>query len=98
MKMNREAWEKVRDAWFLVNKPYGDSPYICHYCEKPLKKEEVTLDHILQSGRYEQTRYDLSNLVPACKEDNNKRGQYDYEKFCRMFYPRLLRKNRLVRP
>ena len=43
----------------------------CYYCQKALKKEEVTMDHIVplaQGGK--STR---GNTVPCCKLCNNKK-------------------------
>lgn len=41
----------------------------CYYCQKPLKKEEVTMDHIVplaQGGKSTP-----GNVVPSCKSCNN---------------------------
>lgn len=43
----------------------------CYYCHRKLKKEEVTMDHIVplaQGGK--STR---GNTVPSCKECNTKK-------------------------
>mgnify|MGYP000073416015 CR=1 FL=1 len=52
----------------------------CYYCQKPMQKEEVTMDHIVplaQGGK--STR---GNLVPACKPCNTeKKDKTAYEFF-----------------
>lgn len=43
----------------------------CHYCEKVLKKEEVTMDHLIPLSRGGKST--KGNLVPACKPCNNEK-------------------------
>lgn len=42
---------------------------LCYYCQKPLKKNDVTMDHIVPIVR--GGRSTKGNVVPACKECNN---------------------------
>jgi 5-methylcytosine-specific restriction endonuclease McrA len=46
--------------------------YICQYCGKPLKSQEVTLDHILPKSRGGQSSWE--NLAACCPRCNVKKG------------------------
>lgn len=47
------------------------SPGICHYCGKKVSPSELTMDHIIPISRGGKS--EKHNLVPACKECNNKK-------------------------
>lgn len=44
---------------------------ICHYCRRKFNPDELTMDHIIPLSR--GGRSERINLVPACKECNNKK-------------------------
>ena len=44
---------------------------ICYYCGKPTKPADLTMDHIVPLAR--GGRSSKTNLVPACKDCNNKK-------------------------
>lgn len=46
---------------------------ICHYCKRPTPPQELTMDHIVPVSR--GGRSTKGNVVPACKECNNKKKQ-----------------------
>jgi len=46
---------------------------ICHYCKSPVPAKELTMDHIVPVSR--GGRSTKGNVVPACKECNNKKKQ-----------------------
>ncbi len=46
---------------------------ICHYCKCPTPPKELTMDHIVPVSR--GGRSTKGNVVPACKECNNKKKQ-----------------------
>ena len=46
---------------------------ICHYCKTPTPHKELTMDHIVPVSR--GGRSTKGNVVPACKECNNKKKQ-----------------------
>lgn len=46
---------------------------ICHYCKSPIPPKELTMDHIVPVSR--GGRSTKGNVVPACKECNNKKKQ-----------------------
>ena len=46
--------------------------YLCQYCGKPLKSQEVTLDHILPKSRGGETIWE--NLATCCTRCNVKKG------------------------
>lgn len=44
---------------------------VCHYCRKPTPPKELTMDHIVPLIRGGLTT--RGNVVPACKECNNRK-------------------------
>lgn len=54
----------------------------CHYCDKPLQRHQVTLDHILTVA--DGGGNEASNLLLACTECNERRGQMSYIGFLRL--------------
>ncbi|NNK84917.1 MAG: HNH endonuclease [Desulfobacterales bacterium] len=46
---------------------------ICHYCKNPIPPKELTMDHIVPVSRGGKST--KGNVVPACKECNNKKKQ-----------------------
>lgn len=44
---------------------------ICHYCRRQVGRENLTMDHVVPLAR--GGRSNKGNLVPACKECNNKK-------------------------
>ncbi|MBT8352816.1 MAG: HNH endonuclease [Deltaproteobacteria bacterium] len=46
---------------------------ICHYCKSPIPPKELTMDHIVPVSRGGKST--KGNVVPACKECNNKKKQ-----------------------
>lgn len=44
---------------------------VCHYCRKPTPAKELTMDHIVPLIR--NGRSTKGNVVPACKECNNRK-------------------------
>lgn len=43
----------------------------CHYCQKKFPFKHITMDHLVPLGRGGRSSKD--NLVPACKDCNNKK-------------------------
>jgi len=44
---------------------------ICHYCNRQVGRENLTMDHVVPLARGGKSK--KGNLVPACKECNNKK-------------------------
>lgn len=44
---------------------------ICYYCHREVGREQLTMDHIVPLSRGGKSK--KGNLVPACKECNNKK-------------------------
>ena len=44
---------------------------ICYYCGRQVGREHLTMDHVVPLGRGGRSK--KGNLVPACKECNNKK-------------------------
>ena len=78
----REFWEmpvsdavrekdKARDlrhtSWWRTKTASG----ICYYCRKKVLPAELTMDHVIPISR--GGRSERENIVPACKECNNKK-------------------------
>lgn len=73
-----QLWIETRILWIKLN---GSEGHLCEYCGKPLKPEELTLDHKLSRSRRPDLRYELSNLVPACYACNKAKGSLSREEF-----------------
>jgi hypothetical protein len=56
---------------------------ICCYCDKVLKSNEVTLDHILPNSK--RGAFNTTNLTIACAECNSKRGNVPFFEYCEKF-------------
>ena len=57
---------------------------ICHYCGKPVARDQLTLDHIVPLVR--GGRSNRSNVVPACKSCNSRKKYLlpmEWEEFVR---------------
>ncbi len=46
---------------------------VCYYCKTPVAPKELTMDHVVPISRGGKTT--KGNVVPACKECNNKKKQ-----------------------
>ncbi len=46
---------------------------VCYYCKSPVVPKELTMDHVVPISRGGKTT--KGNVVPACKECNNKKKQ-----------------------
>jgi len=44
---------------------------VCHYCHLEVGREQLTMDHVVPLSRGGKSK--KGNLVPACKECNNKK-------------------------
>ena len=44
---------------------------LCHYCNRQVGRENLTMDHVVPLARSGKSK--KGNLVPACKECNNKK-------------------------
>lgn len=64
----KKAKELKQSAWWKQKRQAG----ICHYCQKKFPVEELTMDHLIPLIRGGKSI--KSNLVPACKECNNKKS------------------------
>lgn len=47
-------------------------PGICYHCQKKMKPQELSMDHLIPIGRGGKTS--KKNCVPSCKECNSKKG------------------------
>jgi 5-methylcytosine-specific restriction endonuclease McrA len=65
----RKARELRASQWWKRRCDKG----ICHYCGRNTPPKELTMDHIVPIAR--GGRSTKGNLVPACKQCNNKKKQ-----------------------
>ena len=62
-----KARELRNSSWWKRKRSTG----ICYYCGKKFKPAELTMDHLVPVARGGKST--SGNLVPACKECNNKK-------------------------
>jgi 5-methylcytosine-specific restriction endonuclease McrA len=62
-----KARELRNSSWWKRKRSTG----VCYYCGKKFKPAELTMDHLVPVAR--GGRSTPGNLVPACKECNNKK-------------------------
>lgn len=55
------------------------APHICHYCDKPVFGDDVTVDHRIPSSRGGPD--EDWNYAIACKECNNDKGDMTEEEY-----------------
>jgi 5-methylcytosine-specific restriction endonuclease McrA len=65
----RKARELRQSQWWKRRCARG----ICHYCERRVPARALTMDHIVPIARGGRTT--KGNVVPACKDCNNKKKQ-----------------------
>jgi hypothetical protein len=56
---------------------------ICCYCDKPLKLEAITMEHIVPDSR--RGTFNTTNLTVSCSEHNNQRGNKPFFDYCKQF-------------
>lgn len=64
-KERRKARDMRHSQWWKRQIAKG----VCHYCRRPFKAKELTMDHlfpIIRGGKSTK-----GNVVPCCKECNN---------------------------
>ncbi len=68
LKREKAKARELRDSqWWKNLRGQGQ----CHWCKKRFPAKELTMDHIIPLGRGGKSV--RSNLVPACKDCNNKK-------------------------
>jgi len=71
MKRERaKARELRRSQWWKRRRAGG----VCHYCGNKFPPSELTMDHLVPLVR--GGRSNKGNLVPACKDCNNKKKHH----------------------
>ena len=63
----RKARELRQSQWWKRCCAKG----VCHYCSRPTPPRDLTMDHIVPLAR--GGRSTKGNLVPACKDCNNRK-------------------------
>jgi len=68
IKREKEKARRLRRSqWWRARIDKG----VCYYCNRKVGRENLTMDHIVPLGR--GGRSTKGNVVPACKECNNKK-------------------------
>jgi len=67
MRERKKARELRQSQWWKRRRGTG----ICHYCGRRFSPRELTMDHLVPLIR--GGRSTKGNLVPACKDCNNKK-------------------------
>ncbi len=67
IKEKEKARQLRKKQWWKSQVDKG----ICYYCEKKFSPNEITMDHIVPIIRGGKST--KGNIVPACKECNNKK-------------------------
>lgn len=76
-----QLWGKTRAKWITANPANHQGMYQCHYCHKLIPAIEMTLDHKQSRSRHPELRYELSNLVPCCSQDNEAKGSRSHDEY-----------------
>ncbi len=68
IKLEKAKARELRDSqWWKRKRSQG----VCYYCGRKFRPAELTMDHLIPIAR--GGRSVQGNLVPACKECNNKK-------------------------
>jgi 5-methylcytosine-specific restriction endonuclease McrA len=68
IKREKEKARQVRkSSWWMRKVQQGE----CYYCHRKVGKDNLTMDHVLPLSRGGRSK--KGNIVPACKECNNKK-------------------------
>ena len=68
IKREKEKARRLRHSqWWFAKIEKG----VCYYCHRKVGRENLTMDHIVPLSRGGRSR--KGNVVPACKECNNKK-------------------------
>lgn len=68
-----KRWDKFRADWFKDNPGNWLGLYACHYCGQWFPKAQIDLDHVKNRGSHPELRFDLSNIVMACRPCHRKK-------------------------
>lgn len=68
VKREKEKARKLRQSSWWRRKIQGG---ICYYCGQQVGRFQLTMDHVVPISRGGKSK--KGNLVPACKECNNKK-------------------------
>lgn len=76
-----QKWLYTRRLWMLHNPANHAGYYECHYCHRFIPDYEMTLDHKESRSRAPELRYELTNLVPCCADDNSRKGSRSHDDY-----------------
>jgi len=64
-----KARQLRKSVWWMRKTREG----ICYYCNRKVDRNELTMDHVVPISRGGKSK--KGNIVPACKDCNNKKKQ-----------------------
>jgi 5-methylcytosine-specific restriction endonuclease McrA len=68
IKREKEKCRRLRQSsWWMRKTQQG----VCYYCNRKVEKSDLTMDHLVPLSRGGKST--KGNIVPACKECNNKK-------------------------
>ena len=68
LRREKEKARNLRRTHWWNRKVQGG---VCHYCHSHVGRERLTMDHVVPLSRGGKSK--KGNIVPACKECNNKK-------------------------
>lgn len=68
IRREKEKARRLRQSSWWMRKTQGG---ICYYCHENVGRANLTMDHVVPLSRGGKSR--KGNLVPACKDCNNKK-------------------------
>ena len=68
LKREKEKARSLRRTHWWNRKIQGG---LCYYCHREVGREQLTMDHVVPLSRGGKSK--KGNIVPACKECNNKK-------------------------
>ena len=68
IKREKEKARRLRNSvWWMRKTSEG----VCYYCNRKVGRDDLTMDHVVPLSRGGKSK--KGNIVPACKECNNKK-------------------------
>lgn len=80
-----KQWFITRATWIRKNPPDENGYWYCYlrihpWCPGKLTLETLTLDHVVARTRKQNLKFTQSNLRPACKYCNEKKGSQSLDR------------------
>lgn len=87
-RISKKTQQKKIDtkiAWFEANPPNSDGGWVCYlrisqHCPVMLTRDTLELEHVKSKASHPHLRYEVSNLLPACRWCNELKGGLSLER------------------